>query len=61
MSIPIHGSKIASTSSRNEEVLQIRDMVAIALAWVLTVAINWSNDLVNKELPTSEVRPNTSL
>jgi hypothetical protein len=61
MSIPICGSKIASASSRDKEVSQIRDMVAIALAWVLMVAIDWSDDIVNNELLTSKVHPNTSL
>jgi hypothetical protein len=61
MSVPICGSKIASASCRDKEVLQIWDMVAIALAWVLTVAIDWSDDVVNDELSTSKVHPNTSL
>jgi hypothetical protein len=57
MSIPICGSKIASASSCDKEVSQIQDMVAIALARVLMVAINWSDDVVNDELSTSKVRP----
>jgi hypothetical protein len=61
MSIPICGSKIASASSRDKEVLQIRDMVAVALAQVLMVAIDWSNDVVDNELSMSKVRLNTSL
>jgi hypothetical protein len=61
MSIPICGSKIASTSSRDKEVSQIWDMIAIALAQVLTLAINWSVDVVNDELSTSKVHPNMSL
>jgi hypothetical protein len=61
MSIPICGSKIVSASSRDEKVSQIQDMVAIALARVLMVAIDWSDDFVDNELLTSKVRPDTSL